>query len=146
MSLKINSKNILALDYGKKRWGLAACDELRIVFALPAITQPTFPERLEAFKKLLVERRIGHLVVGLPLTLEGNKSALTLEVERFIEGFLRPLGLPITTVDEGLSSYAAEASIPKRKVKQGRAVRDGTVDSKAAALLLEEFLSQNPEN
>ena len=138
------AKNILALDYGKKRWGLVYCNELRVVFTLPAATQATFNERLAYFQNLIKERQITHLVVGLPLTLEGGKSELTLEVERVIENTLQPLGLPITTIDEGLSSYEAESQIPKQKIKKGLQKRDGTVDSKAAALILEDFLSQNP--
>ena len=141
-------KNILSIDYGKKRWGLATCNELRVVFTLPAATQPAFSDKLTYLKKIIAERKIQRLVVGLPLTLEGNKSPLTLEVERFIKEILTPLGLPIATVDEGLSSYEAEASIPKQKIKkglQGLKRGEGTVDSKAAALLLEEYLAQNNE-
>ena len=138
--------NILAIDYGKKRWGFAFSDELRLVFMLPAATQASFDERLAELKRLVSERRITRLVVGMPLTLEGNKSSLTIEVERFIEEVLKPFGLPIATVDEGLSSYEAEASIPKQKIKKGLQKRDGTVDSKAAAIILEEYLGQLPEN
>lgn len=141
----MQKKNILALDYGKKRWGLAFCDELRVVFSIPAATQATFDERLAYFKEVLQERRVTDLLVGLPLTLEGQKSEVTLAVEAFIEKILKPLGLPIHTVDEGLSSYEAEASLPKQKIKKGLQKRDGTVDSKAAALLLEEYLAQHPE-
>ena len=141
----MKKKNILAIDYGTRRWGLAFCDELRVVFTLPAATQTSFNERLAYFKELIAQRRVTDLVVGLPLTLEGQKSALTIEVEQFIEKTLKPLGLPLHTVDEGLSSYEAEASIPKQKIKKGLQKRDGTVDSKAAALLLEEFLAQHSE-
>lgn len=135
--------NILAIDYGKKRWGLAFCDELRVVFTLPAATQTSFSERLAYFRKIIKDRQVTHLLVGLPLTLEGGKSALTLEVERFITETLTPLGLPITPIDETLSSFEAQSQIPKQKIKKGLQKRDGTVDSKAAALLLEDFLSQN---
>lgn len=144
MNSKKVSKNILAIDYGRKRWGLAACDELRIVFVLPAITQVFFNKRLDALIRVVRERGINQLVVGLPLTLEGNKSSLTIEVEKFIKEILEPMGLPIATVDEGLSSYVAESGLPKQKIKKGFQKRDGTVDSKAAALLLEEYLVQNP--
>ena len=138
-------KNILALDYGTKRWGLAFCDELRVVFALPAATQLSFEERVTYLKGVIKQRQVSLLLVGLPLTLEGNKSALTLGVESFIEKTLQPLGLPIQTIDEGLSSYAAESATPKPKMKKGRPVRDGTVDSKAAALLLEDYIAQHTQ-
>jgi putative Holliday junction resolvase len=137
---------ILAIDYGKKRWGLAFCDELRVVFTLPALIQMSFNERLENLRAIVKERRISRLVLGLPITLEGNKSQLTIEVERFAKEILTPFGLPITFVDEALSSYVAEASLPKEKIKKGFQKRDGTVDSKAAALILEDYLSQHPEH
>ena len=138
----MEKKNILAIDYGKKRWGFAFCDELRVVFALPAATQVSFQERLMCLKELISKRKVNQLVVGLPLTLEGKKSSLTLEVERFIQETLSPLGLPVATIDEALSSFEAEASLPKQKIKKGLQKRDGTVDSKAAAIILEEYLSQ----
>lgn len=138
-------KRFLAIDYGTKRWGLAYTDELRVVFALPAATQVFFNERLAYLKDLISTRKVTDLVVGLPLTLEGEKSALTLEVERFIEKTLQPLGLTLHTVDEGLTSATAESELPKQKIKKGLQKRDGTVDSRAAALILEEFLLQNPD-
>jgi putative Holliday junction resolvase len=138
-----NEKNILAIDYGKKRWGFAFCDELRIVFTLKAATQASFEERLAHLSQLIKERHVGLLVVGFPLTLEGQKSALTIEVEKFIEKHLKPLNIRIKTVDEGLSSYQAESEIPKQKIKKGLQKNKGEVDSKAAAILLEEYLSQN---
>ena len=141
-----SAEKILSIDYGKKRWGLAFCDELRVVFALSALTQAAFNERFAGLKAIVKERQISRLVLGLPITLEGNKSELTLEVERFAKDILMPLGLPITLIDEALSSYEAENSIPKQKIKKGFQKRDGTVDSKAAALILEDYLAQNPNS
>ncbi len=140
-----NFKRILALDYGRKRWGLAFCDELRVVFTLPAATQTHFEERLAYFKETLVSRKINLILVGLPLLPSGDKSPLTIEVETFIKNILTSLNIPIRTIDETLSSFEAESTLPKPKIKKGHPQRDGTVDSKAAALLLEEYLAQHPE-
>jgi putative Holliday junction resolvase len=133
-------KNILAIDYGRKRWGLAFCDELRIVLPIPAATQPTYKERLAFFESVLATRRIDTLVLGLPLTLEGEKTEMSKEVERF-KSELGVYKLPIFTVDEALTSYSAEAMMVKPKVKKGRLARDGKLDSHSAALILEEFLN-----
>jgi len=136
-------KNILAIDYGKKRWGLAFCDELRVVFTLPAAVQLAEKERFTHLESLLKSRKVDTLLVGLPLSLEGQKTPMTEEVEKFIE-VLKKYNLPIKTIDEALSSYSAAESLPKKSLKKGLPKRDGSVDSKAAALILEDFLGQNP--
>jgi putative Holliday junction resolvase len=133
-------KNILGIDYGRKRWGLAFCDELRIVLPIPAATQATYKERLAQLEAEIKTRRVDTLVLGLPLTLEGEKTEMSEEVERF-KGELTRYNLPIYTVDEALSSYVSESMLAKPKVKNGRLPRDGRVDSQAAALILEDFLS-----
>lgn len=134
-------KNILAIDYGKKRWGLAYCDELRIVFTLPANTQETHKERFEALKSIIEQRKISAIVLGLPLTLDGEETAMSGEVRKFQEE-LSVLKLPIFLVDEALSSYEASSILPKKSLKRGLPKRDGTLDSKAAALILEDFIAQ----
>ena len=137
-------KVFLAVDYGRKRWVSAGATSyvLFLLFRQPCNYRSV--NDLRILRKSLPKRKVTHLIVGLPLTLEGNKSELTIEVERFIKDILEPLGLPIVTVDEGLSSFEAESQIPKQKIKKGLQKRDGTVDSKAAALLLEDYLAQNP--
>ena len=132
--------NILAVDYGKKRWGLAFCDELRVVFTLPAATQDDFKDRVAYLLRVMKERRITQVVMGLPLTLKGDRTAWTEEVEKFAREFIEPTGVKVDWVDEAMSSVEAAAKQPRRKIKQGRAPRDGTLDSAAAAIILEEWL------
>jgi len=134
-------KNILAIDYGKKRWGLAHCDELRIVFTLPAITQSTHKERFNELKKIIEVKKISAIVLGLPLSLEGQPTAMSEAILQFKEDLL-VFNIPIFTVDEALSSYEASSSLPKKSLKHGLPKRDGTLDSKAAAVILEDFIAQ----
>ena len=77
-------------------------------------------------------------MVGLPLTLKGQYSRQTEIVLDFIEQLKADLKIPILTIDERLSSIAAEKSLQEQSVKTG--YEKGRVDETAAAIFLQEYL------
>ena len=129
----------LGIDYGERRWGLAYGDELAIALPLPAATEKDVAARWAALAKVLTQRRITDLVVGYPLNMDGTAGFKAQEVDRFCARLKELYGLPIHLIDERLTSYEAESDIPPAK---RRALRErGVVDSRAAAILLQDFLS-----
>src|SRR5581483_4041670 len=89
---------------------------------------------------LVRERRITDFVLGHPLNMDGSVGPKAREVEAFAAHLRAEFGLPVHLVDERLTSYEAEATIPK---SQRRAVRaSGLIDSRAATLILQDFLNQ----
>jgi putative Holliday junction resolvase len=133
----------LGIDYGEKRIGLSYGDELGVATPLPALTDATAEKRGLALAAVVKARRITDFILGLPLNMDGSVGPKAKEVEAFAARLRAEFSLPVHFVDERLTSYEAEATIPK---SQRRAVRaSGLVDSRAATLILQDFLDQkNP--
>ncbi len=131
---------ILALDPGAKRVGAAACDEMRVaVRALPAIKRKSWKELLLQVKKLVSELDAVALVLGLPVNLDGTESENSADVRRWARNFSLSLEIPVFLQDERLTSVAAEENLRDRGV--GDKDRKDLIDSEAAAVILEDFLS-----
>jgi putative Holliday junction resolvase len=86
------------------------------------------------------QRRATDLVVGLPLNMDDTAGFKAKEVEAFAARLRAEFGLPVHFVDERLTSYEAEATIAKAKRRDVRA--SGVIDSRAATIILQDFLNQ----
>jgi len=133
----------LGIDYGAKRIGLAQGDEIGVATPLPAVLEPAGDARWAKLGEAIQARRITDLVVGYPYNMDGSVGFKAKEVDAFVAELKARFGLPVHLVDETLTSYAAESSIKK---KDRRGVRDsGLIDSRAATIILQDFLDQrNP--
>ncbi len=130
----------LGIDSGAKRIGLSAGDDLGVATPLAALTGGTAQTRLDQLAAIVRERRVDELVLGHPLNMDGTAGAKAREVEAFAARLQAASGRPVHLVDERLTTYEAESSIPRR---QRRAVRaSGLVDSRAACLILQDFLDR----
>jgi putative Holliday junction resolvase len=136
----------LGLDYGEKRWGLSHGDELGLALPLPAAVEPTAEQRFAHLAREIAARRVTDLVVGYPYNLDGTAGPQAAKVDAFIAQLERRFQLPVHRSDERLTSYQAETAgrgsrRPARTVAAHRAARaTGEVDSRAAALILQDFL------
>jgi putative Holliday junction resolvase len=134
---------ILALDIGTKRIGAAACDEMRVaVRALPVILRKSWKELLLQVKKLVSELDAVGLVLGLPLNMPNvntPESGLATDIRRMARNFSLSLEIPVFLHDERLTSVAAEENLRDRGI--GDKERKELIDSEAAAVILEDFLS-----
>jgi len=134
----------LGIDYGERRIGLSHGDDLGFAFALPAALEPEPEARLARLAREIEHRRVTDLVVGYPLRLDGSRSRTTDAVDRFIAELERRFRLPVHRVDESLSSAAAEDALGRRKPRSAQErrsqQRDGQVDSRAAQVILQDFL------
>ena len=86
------------------------------------------------------ERRITDLVLGYPYNMDGTAGFKAKEVDAFAARLKAEFALPVHLVDERLTSYEAESTIGKAQRRQVRA--SGIVDSRAATLILQDFLDQ----
>ncbi len=130
----------LAIDPGTQRIGLATGDELGFASPAPALVQATATARWEALLEEIRRRRIDELVVGYPLNMDDSIGPKAREAEAFAARLGDATGLPVHLVDERLTSHAAEATLPKHKLRDLRA--SGVIDSRAAAILLQDYLDQ----
>lgn len=130
----------LGIDYGTKRVGLAHGDDVGVATPLPALIDTDQAVRWGKLAELVKQRRITDLVLGYPYNMDGSVGFKAKEVDAFAARLKEQFGLPVHLVDETLTSYSAESTIAK---KHRRDVRDsGLVDSRAACLILQDFLDQ----
>lgn len=128
---------ILALDYGRKRIGLALSDPLRM-FAQPNGFIANDSNALSNLQSILAEKEVSELVVGIPHSLKGSDSEMTKEVKAFIEKLRTQISVPLVEWDERLTTSAAEKHLIAADVK--RKDRKEVRDSVAAALILTSYL------
>lgn len=133
---------VLALDYGTKNVGLACCDELGVtVRPLASIPNTGRRNLIARLRSVIEENRIQSLVVGIPQNMDGSFGDSANRVERFMAALRQELGLPLSGVDERLSTVEAQEVWNEMRPRQQRKYR--TVDSLAAAFILERFLRAN---
>lgn len=131
---------ILAIDYGKRRCGLAVTDELRLVGS-PLATVDT-PRLLDYLKQYLSRNSVDIIIIGEPTTLRGEPSESARYIEPFIPRLQRilPAGIEIIRYDERFTSTLAhQAMLAGGLGKMAR--RDkALVDRTAATIILNDYL------
>jgi len=132
----------LGVDWGEKRIGLAAADEVGVAVPLPAATGPRKKQRLKRIADEIDARGIEAIVVGYPLNMDGSAGFQTRAVDGFIAELERRFGLPVHRADERLSSRAAESAMRGASRRQKPDRTSGALDSSAAALILQDFLEE----
>lgn len=93
-------------------------------------------------RQIVEEQEVDALVVGLPLTLEGEESDWTREVRAFGADAERRLGLPVIWIDERMTSVLAERAIRGMGLKKSDREQKERVDAAAAAMILRAYLEQ----
>lgn len=132
---------VLAFDFGLKRIGVAVGDlEVRMAHPLETIAEEANDPRFARIGQLIAEWRPVQLVVGLPMSLDGEEHELSKRCRRFANQLHGRFDLPVDLVDERLTSAEAET----RLRDMGRAVRanKAAVDSLAAQEILQDYLSK----
>lgn len=135
--------NYLGIDYGEKRIGLAHADNIGIAFPLPAIISRDNEDRMERLSAIISERKIGKIIIGYPYNMDGTVGFKAKEVDGFVERIEGRFAISVERVDETLSTYAVEDSLRAagKKTSTDRQTRAaGTIDSRAAALILQDYL------
>jgi putative Holliday junction resolvase len=127
---------VLAIDYGRKRWGLALSDAMGLISRPLATWNRTNRRRdLARLRELVQLHSVRRIVVGLPLHMDGTPSEMSEEASRFALRLRKELGLPVELLDERLTSWEAG-----REVR--RAGRSPSIDALAAAVILREYLAR----
>jgi len=151
-------QQILALDYGRKKIGLALAD----VVARVAEPQDTFErvnrnEDMRRLREFVRDHGVRQIVVGLPLRLDGTPGEMAEEAGRFAKRVRKQIGVPVELVDERLTSWQAQQVLeqevgrriaqPERARGHKKTVRGSggkySVDAVAAMLILREYLTSS---
>jgi putative Holliday junction resolvase len=135
---------LLAIDYGKKRIGLAYCDASQtFVFGLPTLEQQSGNTKREqvlaSLTQLIAEKAIAGVVLGLPVNMDGSLGFMAETVQAFqaLLQFAHPT-LPIYLLDERLTSKIAQQALRQQGIVPSR--NKGLIDQQAAKQLLEDYL------
>ena len=132
---------ILAIDHGTVRIGLAISDEMELV-ASPLKTVDAQHEAEREIVRVVREKHIGRIVIGMPFHMNGQKGGAAERVENFATRLGKALQheVPIDFVDERLSSVEAEASMSRAGITSKRE-RNEIVDQLAAVVILQDYLN-----
>ena len=127
---------VLALDYGSARCGVAVSDPTgTLATPLAALERPATKKGFAALTALVREREVGRVVVGLPLGLSGDDTPQTREARAFAARLDAAVDVPVDLYDERFTTTIAQRS-------GGTAAAE---DSRAAAVLLEDWLARHGE-
>lgn len=130
---------ILAIDFGRKRTGLAVSDTLRIT-ANPLLTIET-KNLVEWLQSYFATEQVDEVVIGHPTQMNGQESESMNYIRPFMGVFKKTFPtMPITMFDERFTSVLAHRAMieggMKKKDRQNKAV----VDKIAACIILEDYL------
>jgi putative Holliday junction resolvase len=139
-SVPIPAGRVAAVDYGRKRMGIAICDAERIIASPWPMRQPTGDEKAEAafFKRLVAEEAIIGFVVGLPVHADGSDSKMSLEAERFAVWLGETTSRPVTFQDERYTSVEAAGMLAGLGLSRGK--KKARADSIAAHIILTAWM------
>ena len=118
---------ILAFDFGERRTGVAVGEsELGIAHPLMTIGTERTEQRFDAIAALIAEWRPAGLVVGLPLHIDDTEHALTARARRFARQLEGRFNLPVTLIDERLTTRDAASMLHQAGVdsRRQKPVRD----------------------
>ena len=137
---EVGAGRVLAIDWGTKRFGVALSDPTRLI-AQPLATLTRRAGRRPPVREILdliTRHAVSLVVVGLPLTPEGEEADAAGEVRALGDAVARRSGVPVTYWDERLSTAVALRSARAAGVRD----RDSRerIDQMAAVVILQHFL------
>jgi putative holliday junction resolvase len=129
--------NVLAIDYGAKRIGLALGSEAAKL-ATPLDTIEASEGLTDQLGDIVTANDVGRIVIGLPRNLEGEDTAQTAAAREFAALLESSLGLPVTLQDEALTSQEAADRLKSRYPGK---IEPGLIDREAAAIILQDYFN-----
>jgi len=124
----------LALDYGSARCGAAISDPTgTLATPIEPVLRPSTRKGFARVLDLVRERQAQRVIVGLPLSLSGGDSAQTVEARAFAARLEAATTVPVELYDERFTTAIAQRT----------AGTTASEDSRAAAVLLEDWLTRN---
>jgi putative Holliday junction resolvase len=134
---------LIGFDFGSRRIGVAVGEtSTRIASPLTAIEGEANDARFEAIGRIVEEWSPAGFVVGLPRHSDGSEHAVAKLAEKFARRLEARYGVPVSFVDETLTSADAEATLRATRTRPGR---KSDVDALAAALILQSYLDEMPQ-
>ena len=132
-------ERLIGLDLGEKTIGVALSDVLRTVASpLVTLSRSRFTVDAEALIQLVEKHKVGGLVIGLPLNMNGTEGPSVQSARAFARNFETKRSLPMLFWDERLSTTAVTRTL--LEADMSRAKRKEVVDKMAASFILQGVL------
>ena len=129
----------LGLDVGDRRIGVSLSDPLGWTAApLPPLERVSWKKDLAGVRSLLEEHKVGVVVVGLPIRMDGTRGERAERTLEFVRRLQATTRVPVVTWDERLTTVEAERRMVEDDVRRER--RREVVDGIAACLILQGYL------
>ena len=130
---------VLGLDVGDVRIGVALSDPLGLTAQrLTVIERTALAQDVAAVESLVEQHGVQAVVVGLPLTMRGERGPQAQKVAAFSAALRRRLAVPVELVDERLTTVQGERAL--REIGTRGRKRKTVIDQVAAQLILQQFL------
>ncbi|PUB33836.1 putative Holliday junction resolvase [Elizabethkingia sp. YR214] len=130
---------IMAVDYGKARTGLAVTDDMQIIAS--ALQTVETPKLMDFLRTYFQQNKVEEIVVGLPTDLKGNMSEIETEIQKFLEQFQTTFPqIKINRFDERFTSKMASFFISQSGKSKKERQQKGLIDKISATLILQNFL------
>jgi putative Holliday junction resolvase len=136
---------VMALDVGERRVGVAMSD-LSQTLASPYATLQAHPQAI-LFKKiqqLITNEEVVALVVGLPISLNGQEGPQAQRIRQFIEAIVESVTIPLHTCDERYTTAEAQRMMIEAGLRPEQ--RKAKIDEVAASIILQDYLNQQRPN
>ena len=132
---------LIGLDLGTKTIGVAVSDPFRSVATpLETVRRVKFTRDAEALQKIIANRSIGGIILGLPMNMDGSEGPRAQSTRAFARNLDRLVDLPIGFWDERLSTVAAERALLEADTSRKR--RSQVIDHVAAGYILQGVLDR----
>lgn len=132
---------ILAIDYGRKRTGIAVTDPLKII--ANGLTTVRTCDLMDFIKDYLRREKVERIVVGLPRQMSGEYSENMRYIEPFVGKLRKETDIPVEMFDERFTSVLAHKAMLdgglKKKDRQNKAL----VDEISATIILQSYMESN---
>lgn len=130
---------IIALDYGKKRTGIAVTDPLQIIAT--ALGTVNTNELIGFLKKYFITEEVEKVIIGYPLNFDDSPTDATPLVDKFIPKFQHVFPhIPVEKADERMTSKMASQAIAQMGLSKKQREKKGLIDAVSAVIILQEYL------
>lgn len=132
---------IMAIDYGKKRSGIAVTDDLQILAS--GLDTVETAQLMPFLSKYFEKNHVESIVVGLPIDLKGQMSEIENDIQAFIKIFSQVFPeIKIHRLDERFTSKMASFFISQSGKNKKQRQDKGLIDKLSATIILQNFLEQ----
>ena len=133
------AQTLLGLDFGDKTIGIAVSDKSKtIATPITTIKRKGILKDIEKLLSIFVEYNVGGIILGLPLSLDGNENERTEKVRKFAKELKKDKDIKIEFYDERYSSDVIYKELRKNSISRDKIKKK--INQMAASYILQGFL------